>query len=388
MRSTPPSFITPTRSTFRCAWSFVGVALALLASSLAIAADAIKVGAYASLTGKEATWGQSYEKGARLAIDEINAAGGIAGRPLQLLLEDNQSKPGESTTAVRKLINRDKVVAIMGEVSSGRSLEAAPVCQQARVPMITNGSNPKVTQVGDYIFRATYIDPFQGTVMAKFARERLGATRVALLTEVTNAYSVGLAKYFVDRFTNAGGTVVLQQKYGAAERDFKAQLTAIKAAGVDALFVPGYYTEAGLIVAQARQLGLNVPILGGDGWSAPQLVEIGGAALADTYYCDNFSTETDLAASQRFIARYRQRYHEDPDSIASVAYDAVGMLADALRRAPTTEPARIRDALATIRDLPGISGMITMDEHRDPLKPAYVLGYREGAYHLVQTIRP
>lgn len=375
------------RRLFRRAYWLFGFA-AIFVLGVAHGAEPIKIGAYASITGKEATWGQSYEKGSRLAIDEINAAGGLLGRPLQFILEDNQSKAGESTTAVRKLISRDKVVAVLGEVSSGRSLEAAPVCQQMRIPMITNGSNPKVTQVGPYIFRATYIDPFQGTVMAKFAREKLGARRVALLIEVTNAYSVGLGKFFRERFVADGGAIVVEQKYSGAERDFRAQLTAIKSAGVDALFVPGYYTEAGLIVAQARELGLQVPVLGGDGWSAPQLVEIGGAALKDTYYCDNFSIETQLPEAARFIARYKARYGSEPDSIASVAYDAVGMLADAIKRAGSTEPAKVRDALASIKDLPGVSGNITIDAHRDPVKPAYVLGFKQGRYGLVEAIYP
>jgi branched-chain amino acid transport system substrate-binding protein len=224
--------------------------------------------------------------------------------------------------------------------------------------------------------------------MAKFAREKLGAKRVALLTEVTNAYSVGLAKFFRERFVADGGTIVVEQKYSAAERDFKAQLTAIKSAGIDAIFVPGYYTEAGLIVVQARELGLQVPVLGGDGWSAPQLAEIGGAALKDTYYCDNFSVEAKLPEATRFIAHFKERYGAEPDAIASVAYDAVGMLADAIKRAGAAEPAKIRDALATIKDLPGVSGKITIDEHRDPVKPAYVLGFKQGTYGLIEAIYP
>lgn len=365
----------------------ISVSLSLPLSAAAAAPEPIKIGAYTSLTGKEATWGQSYEKGIRLAVDEINAAGGMLGRPVQLVLEDNQSKAGESATVARKLISRDKVVAILGEVSSGRSLEAAPVCQAARIPMISSGSNPKVTEVGTYIFRVNYIDPFQGTVMAKFAKEKLGAKRVALLTDVTNAYSVGLAKYFREKLVADGGTIVLEQKYSASERDFKAQLTAIRSAAPDALFVPGYYTEVGLIVAQARELGFKAPILGGDGWAAPQLVELGGAALADTYYCDNFTVENDSAEAKAFITRYRARYKEDPDSIAPLAYDAVGMLRDAITRTGSTEPEKIRAALATIKDLPGASGSITVDAQRNPAKPAYIVTYREGSYRFLQAVR-
>ena len=347
-----------------------------------------KVGAYASLTGSEATWGQSYERGSRLAIDEINAAGGVLGRPLELVIDDNRSKSGDSATIVRKLISRDKVIAVLGEVSSGRSLEAAPFCQQMRIPMISNGSNPKVTEVGDYIFRVAYIDPFQGAVMARFAREHLHITRVGLLTDTTNAYAVGLGRFFKERFMHEGGIVALEQRYSGSERDFKAQLTALRAASVDAIFVPGYYTEVGLIAVQARELGFRGPILGGDGWASPQLAELAGAALHDTYYCDNFSLESNDPVTRRFIERYRARYQVDPDSIAPLAYDAVALLADALTRAGSAQPAKLRQALATTSGFAGVSGSLTIDAKRNPQKPAYVVGFRDGQYRLVTTIAP
>ena len=343
------------------------VTTSVVLATAAFSAEPIKIGGYGSLTGKEATWGQSYERGVRLGVEEVNAAGGVLGRPLQLLFEDNQSKPGESATVVRKLLSRDKVVAVLGEVSSGRSLEAAAICQQAKVPMISSGSAPKLTQVGTYIFRAHFIDPFQGTVMAQFARTKFKAARVALLTDATNAYSVGLAKFFGAEFTSGGGAITIEQKYSSAERDFKAQLTAIKAAHVDALFVPGYYTEAGLIVAQARQLGFEGPILGGDGWSAPELLGLGGPALRNTYYCDNFSAESKLPATQRFIAKFRERYAILPDGAAADAYDSVLMIADAITRAGGPDPVKIRDALATTRNLAGVGGPLTINEQRDQL---------------------
>ena len=348
----------------------------------------IKIGAYASLTGSEATWGQSYERGTRLAIEELNAAGGVLGRPLKLLIEDNRSRPGESATSVRKLISRDKVVAVLGEVSSGRSLEAATVCQQMRVPMISNGSNPKVTEVGDYIFRVAYIDPFQGTVMAQFAREHLKIDRVALLTDNANAYAVGLGKFFKERFLADGGVVAIEKHYNSNERDFKAQLTAIKASGVEGLFVPGYYTEVGLIVQQARQLGFDAPIFGGDGWASPQLLAQAGESLRDTYYCDNFSMETDSPLVQRFIVKYRERFHEDPDSIAPLAYDAVAMLADAIGRAGSTGAAKIRTALAETQAFVGVSGNLSLDAQRNPQKRAFVVGFKEGRYRLEKTVKP
>ena len=363
-------------------------AVAGLVPLVASAAEPIKIGVYASLTGKEAMWGQSSEKATRLAVDDVNAAGGVLGRRLVAIVEDNQSKPGESATVVRKLISRDKVVAILGEASSGRSLEAAPICQKARIPMISGGSNPKVTQAGNYIFRTHFIDPFQGTVMSRFAREKLGARRLALLTEVTNAYAVGLAKYFSADALAHGASIVMEQKYSAGERDFKAQLTAIKAAGADVIFVPGYYTEAGLAIVQARALGLAIPVLGGDGWEGPQLVEIGGASLRDTYYCNNFSIESDVPETRRFIERYRDRFGSVPGGTAADAYDAVLMLADAITRAGSTEPTQIRDALAATRGLRGVGGPLTVDANRDQIKPAYILGYRDGDYRLVQVVNP
>src|SRR5689334_554430 len=229
---------------------------ALLAASCAKRSESIRIGEYASLTGKEATYGQASHKGTLLAIEEINAAGGILGRKLELITEDDQSKSGEAATIVKKLISRDKVDAVVGEVASSRSLEAAPICQNAKVPMISPSSTaPEVTAQGDYIFRVCFIDPFQGTVMAKFTKDTLKLRKVALLTSVSSAYSVGLAKYFKERFTADGGTVALEQRYSEGEKDFRAQLTAIKAAGVEGIFIPGYYAEAALICRQARELG-------------------------------------------------------------------------------------------------------------------------------------
>src|SRR3954463_13448874 len=229
--------------------------------------DAIKVGEYASLTGKEAGFGQTSHHGVVLAIEEIDAAGGVLGKKLELVYEDNQTKPGESATVVKKLISRDRVIALIGEVSSSRSLEAAPIAQQAKIPMIAPAAtNPDVTKTGDYIFRVCFIDPFQGTVMAKFAKDDLKAKKVAILSSVSNAYSLGLAKFFRDTFTAGGGEVVSEKNFSEGDKDFRAQLTAVKAAGVEAIFVPSYYTEAALIVRQARELGLNVPMFGGDGW--------------------------------------------------------------------------------------------------------------------------
>jgi branched-chain amino acid transport system substrate-binding protein len=354
------------------------------------AADPIKVGEYASLTGKEASFGQSSHKGLTLAFEEINAAGGALGRPIELLSEDNQTKPGESATAVKKLIARDKVIALVGEVASGRSLEAAPIAQAARIPMIAPAAtNPKVTQTGNYIFRVCFIDPFQGTVMAKFAREDLKAGKVAILSSVSNAYSVGLARFFRETFVAGGGAVVSEKNFSEGDKDFRAQLTAVKAAGADAVFVPGYYTEAALIVRQARDLGLRVPFFGGDGWEAPQLLQIGGEALEGCYYSTHFSPENSDPVVQEFVKKFKARWNgETPDAFAALGYDTAYVLTDALKRAGTTNGAKLRDALAATKNFAGVTGVTTIDANRDASKPAAILAIKGGKLTFFKTVAP
>ena len=229
----------------------------------------IVVGEFASLTGKEATFGTSSHEGTLLAVEALNAAGGVLGKKIKLITEDNQSKAGESATVVNKMISKDGAVAILGEVASSRSLEAAPICQSNGIPMISPSStNPKVTETGNFIFRVCFIDPFQGTVMANFATKTLKAKKVAVFTDVKSDYSKGLAKYFKEGFAKAGGQIVSELDFNGGDKDFKGQLTTIKGANPDGVFVPGYYTDAALICIQARQLGLNVPFFGGDGWES------------------------------------------------------------------------------------------------------------------------
>jgi branched-chain amino acid transport system substrate-binding protein len=351
----------------------------------------IKVGEFASLTGKEAAFGQSSHKGTALAIDEINAAGGVLGRKLDLIYEDNRTMPGESASIVKKLISRDKVVAILGEVATGRSLEAAPICQQNGIPQISPSStNPRVTQMGDYIFRVCFTDEFQGKLLADFAvGARMKAKKVAILTDVSAPYSVGLAKYFREPFVKAGGTVVLEQKFNSGDKDFKAQLTAIKAATPDAIFAPCYYTEAGLIAVQARQLGINVPLFGGDGWEAPELIQIGGAAMEGTYYSTHYSAEDSSPAVQSFVKKFKAKYNNEvPDAMAALGYDSAYVLADAIKRAGSTDGSKIRDALAATKDFPGVTGKTTIDANRNATKPAVIITVENGKFKYVETIPP
>jgi branched-chain amino acid transport system substrate-binding protein len=365
------------------------VALAAL-SAPAYCQETIKIGEYASLTGKEAAFGQSSHKGTLLAVEQVNAAGGVLGRQIELVSDDNQSKQGESATIVKKLIFRDKVVGILGEVASMRSLEAAPICQVYKVPMISPSStNPKVTQIGNYIFRVCFIDPFQGTVMAKFAKDTLKMHRVAVVTSVSSAYSVGLSKYFMERFTTDGGEVAIEQKYTEGDKDFNAQLTAIKAAGVEGIYVSGYYTEAALICKQARDLGITVPLFGGDGWEAPELVEIGGAAVDGCYYSTHYSPQSDTPIVKNFVAKFQARYGgETPDAMAALGYDSLEVMVDAIRRAGSTDGAAIRDALSATKDFPGVTGVTTIDKDRNASKAAVVDEVVDGKFKFVQSVAP
>jgi len=369
--------------------SIILTALLTLAPGLH-AADVIKVGEYASLTGKEATFGQSSHKGIVMALEEINSSGGVLGQKLQLFSEDNQTKQGESATVAKKLITREKVIALIGEVSSGRSLEAAPIAQHAKVPMIAPAAtNERVTQMGNYIFRVCFIDPFQGTVMAKFAQTDLKARKVAILSSVSNPYSVGLAKAFRETFSSAGGVVAGDQKYSEGDKDFRAQLTAIKAAGVDAVFLPGYYTEAALAIRQARDLGVTVPFFGGDGWESEKLLEIGGDALNGCFYSTHFSPQNDDPAVAKFVQKFKARWsNETPDAFAALGYDSAYVLVDAIKRAGTTDEPNLRDALAATKNFAGASGVTTLDKDRNASKPATIIAIKGGKLTFAKTVAP
>ena len=348
----------------------------------------IPVGQFASLTGAQASFGQSTDKGVQLALAEINAAGGVLGQPLRIITKDNQSKPGETSTAVRELISRNKVVALIGEVASGRSLEAAPIAQRSGIPMISPAStNEKVTETGDHIFRVCFIDPFQGTVCAKFSR-KLGFTKAGIITDVSKDYSLGLAKSFKQEFTANGGVITGEQSYSGGDKDFSAQLTAIKADNPQVIFLPAYYTEAPLIIRQARQLGITVPFIGGDGWDSPELVGVGGSSVEGCYFSNHFSDQSKDPRVVAFVDAYRKKYNGEPDAMVALGYDSVYLLADAMKRAGTTDPAKVNAAIAATRDFPGVTGKITLDAHRNPTKSAVMLQVKNGKFAYVETIAP
>ena len=350
----------------------------------------IKIGEFASLTGKEATFGISSHEGTLMAIEEINAAGGVLGKKLALLTEDTQSKPGEPATVVNKLIARDGVVAMLGEVASSRSLEAAPICQQNKIPMVSPSStNPKVTETGDYIFRVCFIDPFQGTVMANFATKTLKAKRIAVFTDVKSDYSKGLAKFFKEQFTKNGGQIVAELDFNGGDKDFKAQLTAIKGANPDGVFVPGYYTDAALIAIQAKQLGLNVPLFGGDGWESEKLAEIGKDAVEGHYFSTHYHPEVGSPLSKKFVENYKKRWNGKlPDALAACGYDSAIVLVDAMKRAGSAEGPKVRDALAATKDFDAVTGRITINPQRDATKAAVILQVKGGKFAYLETVTP
>ena len=395
-------------------WGALAV-VSMVLFSCAKKEDVVILGEFGSLTGGTATFGKSTQRGIEMALEEVNKAGGIQGKPVRIVVEDDQSKPEEAATAVKKLVNQDKVLVVLGEVASSRSLAGAPICQEAKVPMITPAStNPKVTQVGDFIFRVCFIDPFQGEVMAKFARNTLKTSKAAILKDIKNDYSVGLAQFFTETFKNLGGAVIAEESYSEGDIEFRAQLTALKAKKPEVIFIPGYYTEVGLIARQARDLGITIPLIGGDGWDSPRLIEIGGKALENTYYSNHYTPDDPRPEMQKFLADFKAKYNEIPDAMAPLGYDAARIAFDAIKRSGILDEKnikdsyrqntqakslmeaintpgnreRIRDALAQTKDFPGVTGLITIDENRNAKKTAVVLKIEDGKLKYVETISP
>jgi len=351
--------------------------------------DTILIGEVGSLTGSEATFGISARNGIELALNESNAAGGVKGKKVAVRVYDSQGKPEEAAQAVTRLIAQDKVAVIIGEAASSVSMAMAEKAQAAGVPQITYTSTaPEVTQKGDYIFRVCFIDPFQGQVMAKFSRENLKLNQVAVLTDNKSAYSIGLAKVFIEEFQKMGGQVVANESYSKGDTDFRAQLTAIKRVKPQGVFVPGYYTDVGLIARQARELGLKVPLLGGDGWESEKLFELGGSALDGSYFSNHYALDNPDPLLKAFAEKYQKIYGGLPDSVAALAYDATRLAIDAMNRAPDLSGKALRDAIAATKDFPGVAGKITINAKRDAEKQAVVLKVENGKTQFVTTVEP
>jgi branched-chain amino acid transport system substrate-binding protein len=352
-------------------------------------ADTILLGEVGSLTGAQATFGVSTRNGVDLAIKEANAAGGVKGKKVAVRVYDDQGKPEEAAQAVTRLITQDKVVLILGEVASSNSLAMAEKAQAAGVPMITHAStNPTVTEKGDYIFRVCFIDPFQGAVMAKFARENLKAEQVAVLQDNKSAYSIGLKDVFSRTFTEMGGKITTTESYSQGDTDFRAQLTAIKKTKPQAIYVPGYYNDVGIIARQKQELGLTVPLLGGDGWDSEKLYELGGPALDGSYFSNHYSQDNPDPKVQKFIADYKAAYGTVPDAVAALAYDSARVAIAALEKAKDLTGPSIRDAIAQTKGFNGVTGTITLDEKRNPVKSAVILKIGDNKASFVTTVNP
>jgi branched-chain amino acid transport system substrate-binding protein len=357
------------------------------------AGDKILIGHVGSMTGNEATFGDSTDKGIRLAIEEQNKKGGVKGKQLALKTLDDQGKPEEAAVAATRLVTQDKVTVLLGEVASSRSLAMAPVADSNQVPMISpTSTNPRVTKDGDktrpYVFRVCFIDPFQGTVMAKFAKDNLKVTKVAVLRDVGNDYSVGLADFFEKKYKELGGNVVADVSYKAGDQDFKAQLTAIKTKSPQAIYVPGYYTDVALISRQARELGLKQPLMGGDGWDSSKLYEISKGALDGSYFSNHYSDEDPAPVIQEFVQKYKAAYGNVPDALAVLGYDAARVAIDAIDRAKDLSGPAVREAIEQTKGFKGVSGTINIDADHNAVKSAVVLGIKNNAAKYSTTISP
>ena len=357
--------------------------------TVALATSSIKVGEVDPLSGGVSQFGIGCHQGYVLAFEQINAAGGILGQKIELVTEDDQSKPGQSATAVRKLITQDKVVAILGDATSSATLESAPIAQSDKIPMITpTATNPRITDVGDFIFRVCFLDEFQGRVLARFAREKLKAQKIFTLTDVKQDYSVDLLKFFKDEFTSLGGSIIGEQSYSTGDTDFRAQLTPIRVARPDAVYVPGYYQEVALIIKQGRQIGLRMPFIGCDGWANQALIAIGGKAIDGCFFTNHFSPDDQTPVVKSFVTNYQQKYGAMPDTFSALGYDAARVLAEGIRRAGSSNSQAVRDAVSQTAGFQGVTGQISFDAKRNASKPGLIVTVKDGRFEVAEKIPP
>jgi len=350
----------------------------------------ILIGEYGSLTGPQATFGTSTHNGIMMAMDAVNDAGGVKGRKVKILTEDDQSKQEEAALAVTKLISQNNVLAILGEVGSSNSLAAAPICQSNKVPMITPSStNPEVTKKGDYIFRVCFTDNDVGENIARYVVQELHFKRAAILTDIKTDYSTGLTATIEKTFASLGGQMVAHASYSNGDSDFRSQLTSIKQANPDIIFLPGYYTDVGQIAIQARDLGMKQLFIGGDGWVSPKLIEIGGKALEGCLYADHYFFEDPTPVVRDFVQNYKTRYGAIPDGMAALAYDAARVMADALNRAQKLDGPSLRDAIAATKNFQGVTGTITIGPDRNATgKKMIIEEVRNGQPTMKAIIQP
>lgn len=351
----------------------------------------IVVGAVFPMTGAIATYGQESVNGINLALKTLNA-NGIKGKQIKLIVQDNKGEPMESAAAVRKLIEIDKVNAILGSVASSNTLAGAPIAQAAGVPLMTPAStNETVTQTGDYISRSCFTDAFQGVVMAKFAFESLAKKTAVINVDNNSDYSRGLASVFRTHFTEMGGKILSNDNdltYSQKDTDFRSLLQKVKRLNPEAIFLPGYYTEVGLMIKQAREMGINQPFLGGDGWDSPKLQELAGEAINGNYISSHFSSEDSDPRVQQFVKEYEAAYGQKPGAMAALGYDGIMVLADAFQRAASFSRADIKDAINATQNYVGITGNISIDENRNAKKSAVVLETTTAGMKFKQKVNP
>ncbi|MBP2643407.1 MAG: Leu/Ile/Val-binding protein [Firmicutes bacterium] len=377
----------------------IGVVL-LMASLLAGCMDSssteVKIGMVYELTGNTASYGTSAANGAKLAFKEINANGGVLNKQIQLAIADNKGEASESANAMTKVINQDKVIAVTGFTVSSCGIAGSSVAEDNRIPMVAAATvNPKVTvnektgKVKEYTFRACFIDSFQGTVGANFALNSLKAKNAAIMVDSSSDYSKGLAQIFKEVFSKNGGQIVAEEAYFQKDQDYKAVLTKIKALNPEMIYIPGYYEDVGKIIKQARELGITIPILGGDAWDSPKLVEIAGAdVLNNTYFTNFYSLEDTNPRSQAFIEAYEKEYGQPPDSMAAMGYDAAYLLVDAIKRANSVDPDKIREALAATKDFNSVSGSMSLNETHDAIRGVVIIQMKDGRQVYKETVKP
>lgn len=368
-----------------------------LAFAVCLAAPAwskeIRIGLITPLTGDVKTFGESVRNAFELAVAEANAKGGVAGMKIVTFIHDDRNDPTEASNAANLLINQNRVKAIVGSVTSKATIPVSDLAQSFRIPAITpTGTNPRVTVADgkrkDYMFRACFIDPFQGRVMAKFSRETLKSKDAAVLYDASNDYSKGIAGVFRDAFVAAGGKVVAFESYGKDDVDFSALLTKVKASKADTLFLPDYYNKVGLIARQAREKGIKARFVGPDGWDSPDLVKVAGDAIEGGFFSNHYSADDKRKEVVEWVAKYEKKFRIKPDSFATLSYDATNLLLEAVRRANGDDPKKIREALASIRGFAGVSGKTTFDRNGDPVKSAVIIEISKGQQKYVKTVNP
>lgn len=357
--------------------------------------DTIKIGVNYELTGEVATYGVNLNDGVQMAIEEINANGGVLGKQIEAVTVDNKSSDTEAANVSARLATRDKVLALVGPATSGNTKAATPAAMQNKIPLISGSATADdVTvdangKVRDYIFKTCFSDSFQGVMMAEFASGDLGAKNAAILADSSSDYAQGLAKAFRETFAASGGTITNEEAYQAGDKDFKAVLTNLKATNPEVLFIPGYYEEVGLIVRQARELGLNVPILGGDGYESPKLTEIAGAEnLNDVYYSSHYSPNDTAENVVAFNAAFRAKYNKAPDAFNALGYDLGYLLKDALERAGEADSEKLKAALEATDGFEGVTGVLSIDENHNPVKSVTIIEMVEGTPTFLKKLDP